>query len=67
MLNKTPKSLSGLADMSAVVQSGGMLVRSARSGLAEGAEVVTCMYALTTQVACHICMQVIWPIQLHVC
>jgi hypothetical protein len=34
--------------MSVVVQGGGMLVSIARSGLVEGAEVVTCMQALTT-------------------
>lgn len=40
-----------MADICVVVQSGGMLVRNARSGLVEGAEVVTCMQLLTMQVA----------------
>jgi hypothetical protein len=48
---RTPRSLFGVADMSVVVQGGGMLVSIARSGLVEGAEVVTCMQALTTHVA----------------
>jgi hypothetical protein len=51
MSNRTPESLLGVADISVVVQGVGILVRSALSGLAEGAEVVTCMYALTTQAA----------------
>jgi hypothetical protein len=51
MSNRTPKSLLGVADISVVVQGVGILVRDALSGLAEGAEVVTCMYALTTQAA----------------
>ena len=44
-------ALLSVADISAVVQGGGTLVSLARSGLVGGAEVVTCMYALTTQAA----------------
>jgi hypothetical protein len=46
-----PSLLLGVADISGVVQGGGILVSVARSGLVGGAEVVTCMYALTTRAA----------------
>jgi hypothetical protein len=46
-----PSPLLSVADISVVAQGGGMLVSVARSGLVGGAEVVTCMYALTTQAA----------------
>ena len=51
MSSRTSKSLLDAADISVVVRGGGMLVNIARSGLVKGAEVVTCMQALTTQAA----------------